>query len=407
MKRAFSVALVCAAMILVTACGGRSGNAALPPVGSSAQPNLVAGGSRVCNDTRPMHANCFVILGRPPEQTLGLKTSSTAPAIIGYSPAELQHVYNLDPHQGRGQLVAVVEAFGDPNLAADLHVYRKTFHLPTCNIANRCFRIIDQTGGTTYPAPDAGWTIEQSLDVDMVSANCPLCSIVVVQANSNSYADLAAAENEAASLNPIAISNSYGGPEFNDPAEAAAYNHPNIAITVSAGDNGYEVESPASFATVIAVGGTVLYLAPGAPRGLSETAWVLTGSGCSAYVPKPIWQHDGGCAMRTVADVAYDAAAVSGVAFYDSYPGSMQQIGSNWGLGAGTSVGAPAIAAIYGLRGQRVSDASSLYAGASSLFDITSGTNSNAGCTVAYLCTAEVGYDAPTGNGTPNTSAVF
>jgi subtilase family serine protease len=405
MKRAFSVALACVTVMLVNACSGRSTSSALPPASS---PPQIAADTPVCNDTRPLHANCFVILARPGEQTLSAPSSSpsTTPAIIGYYPADLQRVYNLDVTKGSGQLVALVEAYGDPNLAADLHVYRKAFNLPTCNIANQCFRIIDQSGGTNYPPPDTGWTVEQSLDVDMVSANCPLCSIVVVEANSNSYTDLAAAENEAASLNPIAISNSYGGPEFNDPAEAAAYNHPNIAITVSAGDNSYEVESPASYATVIAVGGTVLYPTAGAPRGLAETVWGYTGSGCSAYVPKPIWQHDTGCAMRTVADVAYDAAEVSGVSFYDSYLGSSQQ-GSNWGIGAGTSVGAPAIAAIYALAGQRVSDASSLYAAGASLFDITSGTNAPAGCAVTYLCTGEAGYDGPSGNGSPNTSSAF
>jgi subtilase family serine protease len=409
-KKVFTIAAAIAAVMSAAACGGLSSSSVVPAGAPRIEQDFATfAGVPACNDPRPFHANCFALL--PPALRANFQPAPSAPfttatpLIYGYHPKDLQAAYKLDATRGSGRLIAIVDAYGDPNLAADLNYYRKAFGLPSCTISSKCFRIVDQNGGTAYPAANAGWIVEQTLDVDMVSANCPYCHILMVQANSNGFGDLAAAVNEAASLGAIAISNSYGSGEFYDATIAAAYNHPNIAITVSAGDGGYGAATPATFPNVIAIGGTSLVRATNA-RGFSETVWGGTGSGCSTFIPKPSWQHDVGCTMRMTTDVAYDADPGTGVAFYSSYPNTTQTA-SGWGIVGGTSIGAPAIAAIFGLRSHTVSDASGIYAKASYLFDVTSGTNSSSACPSNYYCNGEVGYDGPTGNGTPNTSLAF
>ncbi|HTV72295.1 MAG TPA: S8 family serine peptidase [Candidatus Acidoferrales bacterium] len=408
MKNVFTFAVALAAVFSVAACGSRSSVPPMPEVESRALSDAIVttGGQPVCSDPRPHYANCFAVLVQAPQSSGGVTPFAKAtPLIYGYHPADLQKAYNLDANHGKGNLVAIVDAFGDPNLAADLSYYRKAFGLPTCTTANHCFRIVDENGGTSYPSPNPGWAVEQSLDVDMVSANCPRCDILMVQAASNGFGDLAAAVDEAASLGAVAISNSYGAAEFDDTTLEAAYDHPNIAITVSAGDGGYGVYTPASFPSVIAVGGTTLLPVPNA-RGYNESVWPGTGSGCSAYYAKPAWQLDPDCPTRMVADVAYDADPQSAVAFYDSYPNTTQTA-SGWGEVGGTSIGAPAIAAIFAQRSHPAGNASSLYAANAPLFGITSGTNSATGCAFAYFCTGEVGYDGPGGNGSPDGDGAF
>jgi subtilase family serine protease len=240
----------------------------------------------------------------------------------------------------------------------------------------------------------------------MVSAVCPNCHILLVEASSNRFANLAAAVDEAAKLGANAISNSYGGGEYSgEVTDQLHYNHPGIAITASSGDGGYGVEFPAASQYVTAVGGTTLTRASNT-RGWNETVWSGAGSGCSAYIPKPTWQTDTGCSRRTVADVAADANPNTGVSVYDS---SRYQGLSGWLVFGGTSVAAPIIASVYALAANAgsVTYASSAYSqtSSSSLFDVTSGSNDT--CGNSCLCTGEVGYDGPTGNGTPNGRGAF
>jgi subtilase family serine protease len=192
------------------------------------------------------------------------------------------------------------------------------------------------------------------------------------------------------------ISNSYGATEFSGETSWTQWNIPGVAVTVSSGDAGYGVEFPAASAGVVAVGGTTLTLNADGSRA-SETAWSGAGSGCSAYIAKPSWQSDRGCARRTVADVAAVADPSTGVAVYDSY-GSKN--GANWYVFGGTSVAAPVVGAIFARDGVAASPATSLYGNAGLLYDVTSGSNGT--CTTTYLCTAGSGYDGPTGNGAPN-----
>jgi len=323
----------------------------------------------------------------------------------GYNPPDLQSAYKLPSSTaGSGQTVAIVDAYDDPNAESDLGVYRSQFGLSVCTTANGCFRKVNQSGGTSYPRANGGWAQEISLDLDMVSAICPNCHILLVEASSNSFANLSAAVDEAATLKANEISNSYGGSEYSsEVSDQSHYNHPGIAITVSSGDSGYGVQFPAASQYVTAVGGTTLNKASNT-RGWSETVWSGAGSGCSAYISKPSWQTDPLCSKRTVADVAADADPNTGVSVYDSY--SYQGL-SGWLVFGGTSVASPIIASVYALAGNAssVTYGSYPYSHTSSLFDVTSGSNGSCGGT--YLCTGEVGYDGPTGNGTPNGSGGF
>jgi subtilase family serine protease len=320
----------------------------------------------------------------------------------GYTPADLQSAYKLpSATAGSGQTVAIVDAYDDPRAESDLGVYRAQFGLPACTTANGCFRKVDQSGGTNYPRGNRGWAQEISLDLDMASAVCPNCHILLVEATTNSFSNLATAVDEAARLGANEISNSYGGSEFsNEVSDQSHFNHPGIAITASSGDSGYGVQFPAASQYVTAVGGTTLNRAS-TTRGWSETVWSGAGSGCSAYISKPSWQTDKGCSRRTVADVAADADPNTGVSVYDTYHET------GWLVFGGTSVSSPIIASVYALAGNAgsLTYGSYSYSHTSSLFDVTSGSNGS--CGGSYLCTGGTGYDGPTGNGTPDGTGGF
>lgn len=322
----------------------------------------------------------------------------------GYSPTQLRTAYGLST--GSAPTVAIVDAFANPNAASDLAAYRGQFGLGVANLTQ-----VNQSGGSiSTVSGNIGWGQEEMLDLEMVSAICPACPILYVGASSASFNDLAAAVDRAAIVGAKVISNSYGGNEFSSETTIAThYNHPGVAITVSSGDSGFGVQAPAAFNTVTAVGGTTLKLNANGTR-LSETVWSGAGSGCSAYIAKPTWQHDAACSRRTVADVAAVADPNTGVAVYDSY-GSIG--GANWFVFGGTSVAAPIIGAVYALSGNTGGVPAALAYGApiGSLFDVTSGTNGRCGrggnTNGAYLCTGRTGYDGPTGNGTPNGTGAF
>ena len=323
--------------------------------------------------------------------------------IAGYGPADFQSAYAIAAqaaNSGSGETVAVIEGGGNPNLASDLAVYRSTFGLPACTPKNGCLKVLNQAGGSQLPKGNPGWGVEMSLDVDMVSANCPNCNIMVVEVNYPSVDNMSMAVDTAARLGAIAISNSYLYREGAWVNKQGSFHHPGVAITASAGDGGYGVGFPADLNTVTAVGGTSLSTANNA-RGWTEMVWNGSGSGCSGYVAAPSWQvaieqQLGGCTNRADNDIAYDADPNTGVAIYDTY-----ETGGTWGVVGGTSVSAPAIAAIYALSGNTAHIPAALaYTNASTLNDVTQGSDGS--CTPTWLCEAQAGYDAPTGNGTPN-----
>jgi subtilase family serine protease len=322
---------------------------------------------------------------------------SAAPS--GYGPADLKAAYAL-PSGGAGATVAVVDAYDDPSAERDLATYRARFGLPECSTANGCFRKVNQRGEAgSLPTPDVGWAGEIALDVDMVSAVCPACHILLVEADSSADADLGTAVGTAVSMGARYVSNSYGGPESPGETDEDAqwYHHPGVAITASSGDDGYGVSYPASSPYVTAVGGTTL-TRDGSARGFSETAWSGAGSGCSAYEPRPPWQTDAtGCERRAVADVSAVADPETGLAVYNSY----QDTG--WNVYGGTSAAAPIVAAMYALAGTpgpQDDPVTYPWAHPGAFHDVTSGANG--ACDVAVLCKAVAGWDGPTGLGAPN-----
>jgi subtilase family serine protease len=318
----------------------------------------------------------------------------------GYGPADIRSAYGLGGASSGGKTVAIVDAYDDPTAEADLATYRSTYNLPACTTAGGCFRKVGQTGTSTLPRADAGWAQEISLDLDMVSAACPDCKILLVEAGSASFADLGTAVGTAARLGATAISNSYGG---SDSASSSAYDHPGIAITASTGDSGYGVQSPASFPTVVAVGGTSLKRSS-TTRGWTETAWSGAGSGCSTINARPSWQTTAtACAKKANADVSAVADPNTGVAVYDStsYQGT-----KGWMVFGGTSASSPVVASVYALSGNTAGyPASYTWAHAGALNDVTSGSNGT--CATAVWCQARAGWDGPTGLGTPQGTAAF
>jgi subtilase family serine protease len=322
----------------------------------------------------------------------------------GYGPSELRSAYKLTSSGSSTQTIAIVDAYDDPTAEADLAVYRSQYGLPACTTANGCFRKVDQNGGTSYPRKDAGWALEISLDLDMASAICPNCHILLVEAKTNSFANLGAAENRAAAMGASVISNSWGGSDAADSTYGSYFNHPGIAITVSSGDGGYGVEYPASSHYVTAVGGTTL-TSGGGTRGWTETAWSGAGSGCSTLntALSGAASFNTGCTMRAVADVSAVADPNTGVAVYDT---TAYQGRSGWFVVGGTSASAPIIAGVYALAGNTASiDNNYPYTHASSLFDVTSGSNGS--CPTTQWCNARTGWDGPTGLGTPNGTGGF
>jgi subtilase family serine protease len=319
----------------------------------------------------------------------------------GYSPSDLRSAYNVTGTGASSTVIAIVDAFGYPNAESDLGTYRSQFGLPACTTANGCFKKVNQRGVQgSYPTTNTGWSQETALDLDMASAMCPGCTLLLVEADSATFQNLATAVNTAAAMGAHAISNSYGGGESGSSSFEPFYNYAGIAVTVSSGDGGFGVEFPASSPHVTAVGGTSLVRSSNS-RGWSESAWSGAGSGCSTVYAKPTWQTDSGCARRTVADVSAVADPNTGVAVF----GPANSRSSAWLVFGGTSVAAPLIAGIYGVNGTAVNHGNDPYRHVSSLNDVTSGSNGS--CGGSYLCTAVVGYDGPTGLGTPNGIAAF
>ena len=381
------------AVLAVAACnaGGTSSVPGAPVQTSQSHsiPDWQATGKakRVCEDTRPGYAQCDALLING-----GGKIS---PDVAGWQPADFQARYNLpSSSKGANQVVAIVDAYDNPNAASDIATYRTEFGLGTAN-----FTKYNQTGQTSsYPSPNKGWALEEDLDIEMVSAVCPNCTIYLVEANSNGTSDLDTAEAEAVTLGAHVVSNSWGGGSV----DSSYFDTPGVVYLASAGDGGYGTQEPAALGSVVSVGGTTLTKS-GSPPTYAERVWSDTGSGCATGISKPSWQHDSGCTSRTMNDIS---AVAFGVAEYDSYEYS------GWITIGGTSVSSPMMGGVFGLAG----NASKLDAAkgfwtqkkkkyAKDLHDITEGSNGS--CGGSYLCTAGTGYDGPTGWGTPNGIKAF
>jgi subtilase family serine protease len=432
MKRDFLTFTAAFGVVALAACSGQGGSNATLPSSSSIQPVTQAASvlrpgptARVCAPPVAGYAACHAII------RTDIKGAVTANP-PGYHPADLRGAYSLpSTTAGSGQAVAIVDAYNDPNALTDMNTYRSTFGIPTLSKCNGntpststnapCFMQVNQNGSTSgLPKNNASWSQEISLDLDMVSAICPNCSIILAEASSATMTNLGTAVNAAAKLGATEISNSYGGGESSSDTtyDAEYFNHPGVAVTVSSGDGGYGVEYPAASQYVTAAGGTSLYVngaGTGSPSYDYETAWEATanegaGSGCSAYDPQPSWQSSvtnvaSVCSKRAVADVSADADPNTGVSVYDSYAYRGQ---SGWLVFGGTSVASPVLASVYALAGNAasVTYGSYSYSHTSSLHDVTRYGAYTETCG-SDLCNAAVGWDGPTGNGSPSGTGAF
>ncbi|WP_406047445.1 putative Ig domain-containing protein [Kribbella sp. NBC_00889] len=338
---------------------------------------------------------------------LGFRSRSVTETPAGYSPADLAAAYRLPSSAGSGQRVYIVDAYDSPTAESDLAVYRRQYGLPPCTTANGCFQKLNQDGRPSpLPAPSRSWAGEISLDLDMVSAVCPQCGITLIEANSPTE-DMLTAVKAAGDLGAKFVSLSWGGSEMGNLVDLdRKYFLPRgVVYAASTGDYDYDAGTsyPASSAATTAVGGTTLTKDDSA-RGWTETVWNSfpgfgTGSGCSAEVAKPSWQSvipAAVCPKRAVADVSAVADPATGVAVYQTTGGE------GWAVYGGTSAAAPIIAAMYALAGDPAPSsypASYPYGRTGSLNDVVQGNNGE--CTPAPLCTAQAGWDGPTGLGTP------
>jgi hypothetical protein len=451
----------------------------------------------------PAHAGCLGLTldptlpsripgARPRAAAKGARAATGSPAAKNFSAPwpqslsanQLLEAYNLPSTPASPQTLAIVDAYDDATAEADLATYSKTLlgasaGPPACTIATNgevgdpakaslaegCFLKVNQQGhGAPLPTSKGsvaeGWAGEIATDIELAHGLCRSCRILLVEAEEPSYGDLEAAENTAASMGAGEISNSWGGPE--PPVDSDAFEHHGVAITASAGDNGYlnwdeqstagepespyfeEPDYPASSPHVVAVGGTTLEMNRSTGAWTSETAWNnqygAGGGGCSRRFGASQWQTESpnwsvvGCGgMRAVTDVSADADPFTGVAVYDSTPNPSDEGNTGWGMIGGTSVASPIVASVFALAGGARNTpypAETLYShlGASSsasLHDITAGgngectnashkggcagsLNSPLDCGPLYsICNAATGYDGPTGVGSPNGIGAF
>lgn len=418
----------------------------------------------VCGPAQPGYASCDskVLVSRSTDQVVhplvtgsGSQPPDTIPSAASlqagdptpYTPAYLQAAYDtswLSATAGSGQTVAIVDAYNDPTAQTDLNTFRSTYGLApisdsaapisgsTCsagtisthNTGAPCMVELNQSGqASPLPATDSDWRSEESLDLDAVSAMCPNCNILFIEASSASDADLAAADAEALTLGAKLISNSFGGPSPGDgdyytATENQTGHQAGSETFASTGDDGAYVDGvypgqtdptqapyPASEPGITAVGGTSLDPAAGA-RGIDELAWSGAGSACSTFDNQPSWQAnvDTGCSGRASSDVSADADPNTGLRVDDN---------NSWGYYGGTSLASPLTAAYVALTAVNSGSAPNpgggslsaqwAYGDASQLNDITGGSNGTCPANTSYApfqtCNGGPGWDGPTGIG--------
>jgi PKD domain len=408
--------------------------AASPPPAGTVQ---YAVGKRACTQTpRPGTATCDADIKVLVQKTTpgahrfvvgdGAKGNGTIGPAGGLTPGDLGTAYNLNTTGGSGQTVGIVDAYNDPNINADLQSFDSHYGLSTCSEGNGCLRVLNQNGNAT-PLPgndEAGWSVEETLDVETVHSVCQSCHIILVEGNSNGNGDLGTAENTAVRLGANEVSNSFGEPEAgSDATYQADFNHPGTVITASAGDDGYysfddfdaisQPNIPASYNTTVSVGGTSLFLDQSGRR-QSESVWNdngtrdyyeqaferplgASGGGCSALFNARDWQKSlsawasTGCGSgRLDNDVSADADYLTGFDIYDTYNcGDACSPAPGWFTLGGTSLSSPIIAATYALAGGAHGfsyPALTLYGHRSQAYDVTTGGNGWCGGQGASQC---------------------
>src|SRR3954465_3544873 len=348
---------------------------------------------------------------------LRIETDATT-SPTGISPSRMRRAYGFTSiaNQGAGQTMGIVDAYDDPNIAADLNHFNSTFGLAPCTTTSGCFKKVYAAG--SKPATNADWSLEVALDVEWAHVIAPKAKIVLVEASSNSLLALLHGVDVAVQQGASVVSMSWGGSEFS--TEGGYDSHfavNNVTFTVSSGDSGFGVQWPASSTGVVAVGGTRLS-ADSSGNYISESAWTGSGGGLSKYELEPSYQSGfpvprDSTGKRAVPDIAYDASPSTGVPVYDtvSYQGQ-----KGWFQLGGTSASAPQWAGLFAVanairhaagKANLSHTNNTVYAIAKTTYsdyhDIHSGTNGTCGS----LCTSVTGYDTVTGIGSPKGSLLI
>jgi subtilase family serine protease len=371
----------------------------------------------ICSAPRANHARCLA------QESLAANGQplTGSPALSGYGPTQFHTAYNLPCTPGGAvasvcsapstfgpETIAIVDAgnfsTGTSGLQTSLSNYDTNYDLPACTLSNGCLDVVNQSGSTSSLPSDQGWSDEIALDVEVAHMVCQTCKIVLVEANSDLTSDLATSNVTAATFNPISISNSWGS-SVDQSFLDSDFTPTGIADVVATGDNGSVSNGaswPADVPDVTAVAGTTLQINSDNTWN-SESVWDDSGGGCSDYYNAPLWQtslsnwNTAGCgSYRSFGDVSADADPSTGAAI---------NINSTWYQYGGTSLATPIIASIYALADgipsgtTAVSIPYSSYSGAN-FHDVTSGSDCD-GSNVTH-CTAGVGFDTPSGLGTPD-----
>jgi subtilase family serine protease len=357
--------------------------------GAGGAANEHASSAAVCPAPAFAAARCHALVVT---DSVGNPHATASPT--GLSPATIKSVYSFPASGGAGKTIAIVDAYDDPNAASDLNVFSQQFGLPLiCGTTgadpSNCFAFqkVNQSGGSSYPRKDAGWALEISLDVQWAHAIAPQATILLVEAATNSFANLLAAEDYA-KTHAQYVSNSWGASEFSgETSYDSHFAQSGVSFFVSSGDAGLPAEYPSASRNVISVGGTTLHFSGSTFTG--ETGWSSGGGGCSAYETATSAQSGfsqygqvncGG--NRATPDVSLDADPVSGVSVYDTVRYQGQQ---GWFKVGGTSASSPMWAGRAAVAGTTVDSA---YVYSHNIFrDITVGNN-GAPCLVGFdLCT--------------------
>ncbi len=340
-------------------------------------------------------------------QSTHVLREATPAASTAFTPAQIKQAYGFNQVQfsgvagdGRGQTIAIVDAYDDPLIASDLSVFDQRFGIaPPPN-----FSKVYASGAV--PKTDAGWSVEIALDVEWAHAIAPAANIVLVEARSDNLSDLLTAVNVARNLPSVnVISMSWGGDEFagkssNDNVFTTPAGHQGITFVAAAGDQGTGAIWPAASPNVLAVGGTSLSLSSGIYIG--EAAWSGSGGGESVYESEPAFQRSvQSSGARTLPDVAYDANPNTGFQVYDSVPTSSGTPGG-WMVVGGTSAGAPQWAALAAIADQgRAATGQGSLANMQSLLYQLPASDFHDVLTGSDGLSATAGYDLVTGRGSP------
>ena len=381
----------------------------------------------------------------------GVMTPMASSSIGTYSPAQIRAAYGLPSlpatgatptaaqaaQMGAGQTIYIVDAYHNPNVAAELAAFNQKFGLPTCTTKavavttvlpltapslSACeLSVVYSTAAgtmtTAAPAYNSGWATEIAMDVQWAHATAPLARIVLIEAADPTGTNLGGAIKLANAMGPGAVSMSFGGTESSTTASLdSLFSGANMTYLASTGDSGAAVSWPSVSPKVVAVGGTTLtYTGTGAR---TEVAWSGTGGGTSAYTAIPSYQTSlvpgmGTLARRTVADVSFNADPASGQYVAVMSPGSATV---NWLSAGGTSISAPQWAGVIAMANAsrllaakpllglphailygQISTVPGSYANV--FGDVAKGSHGTCG-----TCTAKIGYDELTGLGTPNVA---